>query len=138
MKKTLLLITGLILAMILVACGGNDNNNNNTENNDGTDNNTEETNNNDTDNNNDATNNDANNNNDTTASAEEVYKNNCASCHGDDLEGEGDAPGLEAVGSDMSEDEIREQIEDGGDGMPGGLIEGEEADQVAQWLSDKK
>src|SRR5699024_10860193 len=127
MKKTLLLITGLILAMILVACGGNDNNNNNTENNDGTDNNTEETNNNDTDNNND-----------TTASAEEVYKNNCASCHGDDLEGEGDAPGLEAVGSDMSEDEIREQIEDGGDGMPGGLIEGEEADQVAQWLSDKK
>lgn len=131
MKKTLLLIAGLILAAILVACGGNDNNNNDTENNDGTDNNTEETDNNDT-NNNDA------NNNDTTASAEEIYKDNCASCHGDDLEGEGDSPSLESVGDDMSEDEILEQIENGGDGMPGGLIEGEEADQVAKWLSDQK
>lgn len=133
-KRTLLLISGLILALVLVACGGNDNNNDNNDN-DMNNNNTEEpANNNENDNNN----NDDNNNNTTDASAaEDVYKQNCASCHGDDLKGE-NGPSLEAVGNDMSEDEIRDQIEEGGDGMPGGLIDGDEADQVAAWLADQK
>lgn len=123
MKKTLLLISGLILAIILVACGSNDNNNNNDNDNDVNNNNTEETN---------------NNGNAVDASAaESVFKENCASCHGDDLEGK-NGPSLEAIGNDMSEDEIRDQIENGGDGMPENLIEGEEADQVSAWLADQK
>lgn len=69
--------------------------------------------------------------------AEEVYKENCASCHGEDLSG-GSGPDLTSVGADMSEDEIATKIEEGGDGMPAGLIEGEEETTVAKWLADHK
>src|SRR5690625_3719080 len=68
---------------------------------------------------------------------EEVYKENCASCHGEDLEG-ASGPELTTVGADMSEDEIATQIEEGGDGMPAGLIEGEEETTVSKWLADQK
>src|SRR5690625_5324797 len=69
--------------------------------------------------------------------AEEVYKENCASCHDEDLEG-ASGPELTTVGADMSEDEIATQIEEGGDGMPAGLIEGEEETTVSKWLADQK
>src|SRR5690625_7684404 len=69
--------------------------------------------------------------------AEEVYKENCASCRGEDLEG-ATGPELTTVGADMSEDEIATQIEEGGDGMPAGLIEGEEETTVSKWLADQK
>jgi len=67
--------------------------------------------------------------------AEELYEANCASCHGEDLSGE-NGPSLEAIGDEMSKDEILEQIEEGGDGMPPELIEGEDADTVAEWLAE--
>ncbi|MCF6411020.1 c-type cytochrome [Pseudalkalibacillus salsuginis] len=68
------------------------------------------------------------------AAAEKSFEQNCASCHGQNLEGRGNAPSLEAVGKEMSQDEILQKIQNGGGGMPGGLIKGEEAENVAAWL----
>lgn len=68
--------------------------------------------------------------------AEDVFKQNCAKCHGDDLEGDS-GPDLTEVGDELSEDEIDETITEGTDaGMPGGLIDGEEKEAVVEWLSD--
>ncbi|WP_270179314.1 cytochrome c550 [Alkalihalobacillus sp. CinArs1] len=72
------------------------------------------------------------------AAPEEIYSQNCASCHGGDLGGQV-GPALNAVGSKLSKDEILDIINNGkGSGMPAGLIQGEQAEAVAQWLSEKK
>lgn len=73
---------------------------------------------------------------DDSVDGEEVYSESCASCHGDDLEGE-NGPALDTIGDDMSKDDILDQIEEGGDGMPAEIVEGDEADAVANWLADK-
>ncbi|TFJ94094.1 c-type cytochrome [Lentibacillus salicampi] len=75
----------------------------------------------------------------TAANGEEVFQNNCAQCHGQDLSG-GAGPALDAVGGKYSKDEIKQIIADGfpDAGMPPGLIQGEDADAVAQWLSEQK
>lgn len=67
---------------------------------------------------------------------EDIYKNNCASCHGGDLT-DGSAPALNDVGSRLSEDEIKGVIMDGrpDKGMPGGLVGAEEASSLAEWLA---
>ncbi|TKD70157.1 cytochrome c550 [Pseudalkalibacillus hwajinpoensis] len=72
------------------------------------------------------------------AAPEEIYAQNCASCHGGDLGGQV-GPALTAVGGKYSKDEILGIIKNGkGSGMPAGLIEGEQAEAVAKWLSEKK
>lgn len=70
--------------------------------------------------------------------AKQAYEqNNCMSCHGENLEG-ASGPALTDIGSKMSEDEIRTQIEEGGDGMPAGLVsDEEEMDALVQWLSSQ-
>jgi cytochrome c551 len=73
----------------------------------------------------------------TAAAAEQVYQQSCASCHGQNLEGKV-GPDLANVGSKYSKDEIKQIIENGQGGMPGGLIQGEDADKVADWLAAKK
>jgi cytochrome c551 len=73
----------------------------------------------------------------TAAAAEDIYKQNCASCHGQDLRGQV-GPNLEKVGSKYSKDEIKQIIEKGQGGMPPGLIQGEDAEKVAEWLAAKK
>ncbi|HZG59701.1 MAG TPA: cytochrome c [Anoxybacillus sp.] len=110
MKKKLF---GLLLgtSLVLAACGGGDEA---------------------TDNNNDNGGGGA-----TAAAAEDIYKQNCASCHGQDLRGQV-GPSLEKVGSKYSKDEIKQIIEKGQGGMPPGLIQGEDADRVAEWLAAKK
>lgn len=70
--------------------------------------------------------------------AEQIVKQNCISCHGENLEGQGNFPALNDVGSRLSEDEIHTVILEGRGGMPAKLIEGEEAEAVAAWLSEKK
>ncbi|MDN4606833.1 cytochrome c551 [Sporosarcina highlanderae] len=70
--------------------------------------------------------------------ADKVFQASCASCHGGNLEGRGTAPSLANIGSELSEAEIHDIIEHGQNGMPGGLIKGEELDAVAKWLSEKK
>ncbi|MDN4526756.1 c-type cytochrome [Fictibacillus fluitans] len=71
------------------------------------------------------------------AAAEKSFKQNCASCHGNNLEG-GTGPALKQIGKEHSKDEIMKQIKNGGGGMPAGLINGDEAENVAAWLASKK
>ncbi|EMR07972.1 Cytochrome c551 [Bhargavaea cecembensis DSE10] len=70
--------------------------------------------------------------------AEQVVQQKCISCHGENLEGQGNFPALNDVGSRLSEDEIHDIVANGKGAMPGGLVEGEELDAVVQWLSEKK
>lgn len=106
MKKAQLVVGMFFMAMVLAACGGGNDGNNG---NNGGDN----------------------------EEAEQLYEQSCASCHGDDLEGES-GPELDSIGADMSKDDIREQIDEGSDDgeMPAGLLEGDDADEVAEWLSE--
>ncbi|BDG37502.1 cytochrome c [Parageobacillus sp. VR-IP] len=98
-------------SLALAACGGN---NNATDNNNGN-----------------------NGGGDTAAAAEQIFQQNCSSCHGKDLSG-GVGPNLQKVGSKYSKDEIKKIIENGRGGMPAGVIKGEDADKVAEWLASKK
>jgi|SRR5699024_1956494 len=69
---------------------------------------------------------------------EEIYKNMCASCHGDDLSGDS-APELQQVGNRMSEEEIKTIIIEGTDsGMPGGLVDNVEAELISEWLAEQE
>ncbi|TWT04885.1 cytochrome c551 [Planomicrobium sp. CPCC 101079] len=69
---------------------------------------------------------------------EQVVQQNCISCHGENLEGAGNFPALNNVGSRLSQEEIRSVIDNGQGAMPADIIEGEEADAVAEWLASKK
>src|SRR5699024_1808236 len=64
--------------------------------------------------------------------AEQLYEQSCASCHGDDLEGES-GPDLDNIGADMSNNKSREQIDNVSDDSdrPAGVSEGDDADEVA-------
>src|SRR5699024_3143680 len=106
LKKAQLVVGMFFMAMMLAACGGGNDGNNG--NNDGD-----------------------------SEEAEQLYEKSSANCHGDDLEGESD-PQLDNIGTEMSIDEIREQIDDGSDDceMPEGLLEGDDADEVVDWLSE--
>jgi cytochrome c551 len=69
--------------------------------------------------------------------AEKIYRQSCASCHGQNLEG-GIGPNLQQVGNKYSKDDILGIIQNGRGGMPGNLIQGEDADAVAAWLATKQ
>ncbi len=70
---------------------------------------------------------------------EKIVMQYCASCHGGNLQGMGNAPALNDVGSRLSQDEILDIILNGTNkGMPGGLIKGEDAEKVAEWLAAQK
>lgn len=71
------------------------------------------------------------------SAAEDAYKASCASCHGDDLSG-GVGPALDNVGASLSADEIEDVIANGQGSMPGGLLSGDDATAVAEWLADHK
>lgn len=115
MKRIMILISGIVLAIGITACGGNNDDNAGKGNkSSGGEKSSVDA-----------------------SAAKDVFKSNCASCHGKNLEGK-NGPELKDVGSDMSKDEIRKQIKNGGGGMPGGLIKGDEADNVAAWLASKK
>ncbi len=114
MRKTLLLIGLFVLALVLVACG-------NEPEDDGDDAGSDEAQPEETE---DVDEGDG----------EEIYQESCATCHGDDLEG---ANGPELEDNDLSKDEILEMIEEGGDGMPADVVEGEDAESVAEWLEDQ-
>ncbi|MDZ5471989.1 cytochrome c [Bacillus sp. 31A1R] len=76
----------------------------------------------------------------TTASAgnaEKLYNNKCSSCHGADLAG-GVGPNITKVGSKLAKEDIENIIIKGQGAMPGGLLQGGEASEVAEWLAAKK
>lgn len=109
-KKLLFSLLLLMLIAVVSACGGSSDNN---EANDGN-----------------------NNEGDTTASGEEVYSNNCASCHGDDGDGN---PSLQGNDFASDVDNVVEQVTDGGDTMPefGSKLSDDEIDAVAEYVSEE-
>ncbi|QQE74018.1 YqzM family protein [Brevibacillus composti] len=67
-----------------------------------------------------------------------VFAQNCASCHGQNLEGIA-APALTNVGSTYSAEDIAKIIKEGKGGMPPGLLKKQpEIQAVAQWLAEHK
>ena len=77
--------------------------------------------------------------NDTRTEEEKVVYKSCATCHGGQLQGMGNTPSLNDVGSRLSEEEILDIILNGtGKGMPPGLLKGEEAEKAAAWLAEQK
>jgi cytochrome c551 len=72
-----------------------------------------------------------------TVDAEKVAAQKCSTCHGQNLEGAG-APKISDAGSRYSKEQLEEIILNGKGGMPGGIIKGEEASAVAEWLASKK
>lgn len=69
--------------------------------------------------------------------AEAIVNKSCISCHGENLEGR-NGPALDKIGATLDKEEILDVIENGRGAMPAGLIEGDEAVKVAEWLSEKK
>lgn len=70
-----------------------------------------------------------------------VYKANCVSCHGSDLQGRmGPGTNLQQVGARMSEQEIARQIVNGSKSMPSqkDRVSEEEIAALAAWLAQKK
>ena len=70
-----------------------------------------------------------------------VYKANCVSCHGSDLQGRvGPNTNLQKVGARMSEEEIVQQIEQGEGSMQPfkGKLTDEEIAGLAAWLAGKQ
>lgn len=61
----------------------------------------------------------------------------CLACHGQNLEG-GVGVALTDVGSRLSEDEIREVIVNGRGAMPKQNVEGEELDEIVNYLLEQK
>ncbi|MGJ9385410.1 c-type cytochrome [Salipaludibacillus sp. CF4.18] len=113
MKKLVFAIMGSVL--VLGACGGDDANNEEVpENNNAVE---ESAGGNDTY---DATN------------GEEVYVGNCAACHGGDLEG-ASGPDLHGISADV----ILATIEEGPGNMPAELVSGQDAEDVAAWVSEQ-
>ena len=69
---------------------------------------------------------------------EKIVMTSCISCHGGELQGMGNFPALNNVGSRLSEAEILDVIQHGRNAMPAGLIQGEQAEQAAAWLATQK
>lgn len=81
----------------------------------------------------------ANNGAETTPNGEAITMKSCVTCHGGELQGMGNTPALNDVGSRLSEEEILDIINNGTNkGMPGGLVKGADAEAVAAWLATQK
>lgn len=74
-----------------------------------------------------------------TPKGEQIVMSKCTSCHGGQLEGMGATPALKDVGSRLTEEQILDTIENGtANGMPAGLISGDDAKEAAAWLAQQK
>lgn len=72
-----------------------------------------------------------------TTNGETLFAQSCASCHGQDLRS-GYAPDLSEIGAKYSAEEIQDIIENGKGQMPPGILKGDEARAVAEWLAEQK
>lgn len=70
--------------------------------------------------------------------AENTFLQNCARCHGANLEGGGPVPSLQKVGRTHTKDDILTVIRTGPNIMPANLVTGEEAENLAKWLWTKR
>lgn len=66
---------------------------------------------------------------------EDIYSNNCMSCHGGELEG-GMGPDLTSVGDRYDASEIVEIIQNGKGQMPAINLDQSNAEKLAEWLVD--
>jgi mono/diheme cytochrome c family protein len=66
------------------------------------------------------------------AHGEELFAQNCASCHGEGGTGGGVGPTL--AGAEISLDEARSTIENGSGVMPAGLVSGQDLEDVLAYL----
>ncbi|UYY97329.1 cytochrome c [Peribacillus frigoritolerans] len=71
------------------------------------------------------------------ASPEDIYKQNCISCHGDAYQG-GVGPALKGVGDRLSVDEVKDVITNGRGAMPSGLVEEQNIDAMAEYIHGLK
>ncbi|MFC3882950.1 cytochrome c550 [Bacillus songklensis] len=71
------------------------------------------------------------------AKPEDVYKQTCIGCHGDQYQG-GVGPSLKGVGDRLSKDQIKEVITKGRGAMPANLVPEDKADEMAEWLGTLK
>lgn len=63
---------------------------------------------------------------------EQLFAENCATCHGEGGSGGGVGPRL--AGNDVTIDEARSTIENGSGVMPAGLVEGQDLEDVLAYL----
>lgn len=71
------------------------------------------------------------------ATPEDIYKQNCLSCHGDAYQG-GVGPALTGVGDHLSADEIKDILTNGKGSMPGGLVPADKLDEMTEFLQGLK
>jgi cytochrome c550 len=71
------------------------------------------------------------------ASPEDIYKQNCISCHGNAYQG-GVGPALKGVGDRLSVDEVKNVITNGRGAMPSGLVEEQNIDAMAKYIHGLK
>ncbi len=74
----------------------------------------------------------------TTPDGETLAMKSCITCHGGELQGQGNAPKISDVGSRLTEKEILDIINNGKGSMPPGLVKGADAEAVAKWLATQK
>jgi mono/diheme cytochrome c family protein len=70
--------------------------------------------------------------NDPVSRGEALFAERCSGCHGD--AGRNASIGPDLAGNPVTLDAAREQIENGGGGMPAGLVTGEELEDVLAYL----
>lgn len=69
---------------------------------------------------------------------DQTYLNNCASCHGQSLEG-GLGPSLNKIGSKLNKEQISDIIKNGKNSMPSQPQVSDDArDKLSEWLAEKK
>ncbi len=73
----------------------------------------------------------------TASKPEDIVKQSCTSCHGDQLQG-AVGPNLQKIGGKLSKDEIKEILSKGKGNMPANIVPADQAAKVADWLSKKK
>lgn len=71
------------------------------------------------------------------AKPEDIYKQNCVSCHGNAYEG-GVGPALKGVGQRRDAAYIKDIIQNGKNTMPGGLVKPDQADAMVKFLQGLK
>jgi mono/diheme cytochrome c family protein len=71
--------------------------------------------------------------------SEQLYKNMCISCHGDQLQG-GVGPELAHIGNSMTKEQIYKKISGGGGGMPAfeDRLTEDQLITITTWLSSRK
>jgi cytochrome c551 len=72
----------------------------------------------------------------TAMDGESIYKESCAACHGDKLQG-AVGPSVANMKSKYSEAEVLKIINEGTKKMPGNLLTEEKSEIVTKWLMEK-